>query len=58
MRVAVAVGSESSFRLSVDFFDGADPVNLDTACASDLKRPPFFTRFTGVFNEPGDPKEG
>ena len=26
MRVAVAVGSESSFRLSVDFFDGADDV--------------------------------
>lgn len=37
-----------------DFFETADPANLDTACASDLRRPAFFTRFTGVYNHGAD----
>ena len=40
-----------------EFFDTADPKGLDVACASDLKRPPFFTRFTGVFNEADETDE-
>ena len=41
-----------------EFFETADPGSLDIACASDLKRPPFFTRFTGVFNDGAAPDEG
>lgn len=37
-----------------DFFDTADPRGLDSACASDLRRPPFFTRYTGVYNPRAD----
>ena len=33
-----------------EFFVTADPAGLDTTCAADLRRPPFFTRFTGVYN--------
>lgn len=38
--------------LVVDFIETADPKSLDDACTADLKRPPFFTRFTGLFNAP------
>ena len=54
MRVAAAIGSESSFRLTVDFFDSAQPDSVAPLASPSLDPDRKMASFTRVSSAEGD----